>query len=74
MKSYVKVYWWNVINEIKDGKEVFFIDKEWKRVTSVEDVSAGVLIRVLRDCEKEDIGKYEFYYIEEVEEGEVENA
>lgn len=71
MKKYVTVYWWNVIDKVKEGKEVFLIDKEWKRVTSCEDISASVLIRVLGDCEKKDIGKYEFYYIEE---GEVEEC
>ena len=74
MKKYVSIFWWNVLTEIKNGKKVFLIDKESADVTWIENISAGVFVRILKEVEENDTGRYEFYYIEEKEGAEDDNV
>lgn len=66
---YVNVYWFNVIDTLKDGKEVFCIDKEHHEVLCVATLPVKTLVSILTVCEeKESFDRFEFYYI--AEEGE----
>lgn len=68
MKKYIRVYSFQVISFITEGKKVYCIDKEERTVTMANLLSAGMLLRVLEDCKKDDLyDRYEFYYVEEGE-------
>ena len=72
MGKYINVYWFNVMEEMQKGKEVFCIDREHHEVFIVGVLPVKTLANILAMCdEKEDFGRYEFYYIAE---GETENG
>jgi hypothetical protein len=63
----VAAYW--VIDEIKDGKNVFAFDRQTRSVKLVNEMTVNDSLAMLRNAEK-DSGRYEFWYEEE----EVENG
>jgi regulator of RNase E activity RraB len=68
MKKYVRVYSFQVISFITEGKKVFCIDKEECTVTMANLLSAGMLLQILEDCKTDGLyDRYEFYYVEEGE-------
>jgi hypothetical protein len=68
MKKYVRVYSFQVISFITEGKKVYCIDKEECTVTMANLLSAGMLLQILEDCKKDDLyDRYEFYYVKEGE-------
>lgn len=63
MKIYTDVYTWSVIDEIKNGADVFMVDRLVPLVHSANEMEAGALIHCIHTEER---GRYTFYKIEEV--------
>ena len=76
MNKYVNVFWFNVIDKLKDGNEIFVIDRELHEVFVVGSLPVKTLAGIFSQCEdeKEYIGRYEFYYIAEEENKEDESG
>ena len=64
MKKYEEVYSWNAFNEVKDGKQVYALDKKTKEVLYVNGITVFELSEIINSEEKD---RYEFW-MEESEE------
>lgn len=68
-KNYVRVYSWNVIEALKENKEVFCVDRGIHEVLSISTLPTKSFVQMLVESEKEEnYDRYEFYYIENVKE------
>lgn len=65
MKHYKKIYSFNVIDEIKNGKRVMMLDKQDEKVYPAGDVKSSYLFNAIESDEKE---RFEFWAVEESEE------
>lgn len=75
MKKYKNISSWNVCDTIKDGKEVFLIDKEMGVVLTVSEMPTGMLMQVITECENRSLDcRYEFYCIEKEQEATTKNV
>lgn len=68
--KYRKVYPWNVIDEVKNGKAVFVLDKLLLKVSVVNEMRLNDVIRI---TENEEENRYEFWCIEETKAEETED-
>jgi hypothetical protein len=69
MKKYVNVYPFQAIEKLKEGKEVFCIDRGIHEVHIVKTLPVQTLVSILKESDKEEnYERYEFYYIENVNE------
>lgn len=59
--KYTTVYPWMVIDEIRQGKKIFVLDRKLKNISYVNDAS---IEDVLRATEKTEKDRYEFWYEE----------
>lgn len=57
----VSSYW--LFDEIKSGKMVFALDRKFKKVVLVNDMTADQLVAVMNSAEAES-SRYEFWYEE----------
>lgn len=57
----VSSYW--LFDEIKNGKMVFALDRKFKKVVLVNDMTADQLVAVMNSAEAEP-SRYEFWYEE----------
>ena len=64
-KNYKKVYYFNVLDELKNGETVYVIDKEDKTISKVNTMVAEDLITLLDYPHDDD--RFEFYKIIETE-------
>lgn len=71
MKKYVNIYSFQVMEMLKQGEKIHCIDREQHEVFYVNTLPAQTLAQILvNDTKKEYDGRYEFYYVEEIKEGE----
>ena len=71
MKKFVDVYIWQVLEKIREGKKVYFIDKEDLEIKVANNLRIETWIAILKENEKEEnFGRFSFYYIEEEKENE----
>lgn len=61
--KYVSIYPWDVINNIKKGRKVYVLDRQVKKVYTVNDATVGDVVAVIASKEED---RYEFWYEEEV--------
>ena len=65
MEKYKKIFAWNVINEIKNGRNVKCIDRKEGIVHIANVIRAECLLKIIDEYDKHDYeGRYEFYYVE----------
>lgn len=75
MNKYVNVFWFNVVDKVKEGHEVFVIDRELHEIFTVSTLPVKTMVGIFANCEKEEYyGRYEFYYISEEENKEDESG
>lgn len=70
MKNYKSVYYWDIIDRIKEGKLVYLLDKEEQTVYCVNDISVDKYAEILNLC-KEKSERFESWievHTEETEE------
>ncbi len=60
--KYTIVYPWMVIDEIRDGKKIFVLDRKLKNISYVNDASIEDVLRATSETERD---RYEFWYEEE---------
>lgn len=60
--QYTTVYPWMVIDEIRQGKKIFVLDRKLKNISYVNDASIEDVLRATSETEKD---RYEFWYEEE---------
>lgn len=66
MENYKKIYSFQVVDKLCEGKEIYCIDRGFHQIYKVGLLSARGLAEILNQCdEKEYIDRYEFYYVEE---------
>lgn len=70
--NYKSVYSCWLFDEVKSGKKVYALDRKFKKVSLVNDLTIDQLVAVINSDEAE-TSRYEFWYEEEVTE-EKENA
>lgn len=68
MKKYETIYPFEVINKLKEGKEVFVLDRNLKEVRSVGAMSVGAFVTIQNAQNAEE--RFEFWIEEEQEETE----
>lgn len=68
--DYKTVYPCWVIDEVKNGKVVFVLDKQFKRIAVVNEMSLQDVIRV---TESEEENRYAFWHVEETKTEETED-
>lgn len=66
--KYRTVYACWVINELKDGKTVYALDRRLRKVFTLNDMEVNAAIALINSAE-EDSNRYDFWY-EETEENE----
>jgi hypothetical protein len=67
MKKYVTIYSFQVIEKIKEGNDVYCVDKGTHTITHLNAELVDSLMTIIKSAEK--VGnyeRYEFYYIESV--------
>lgn len=62
MEKYIKVYSFEVIKRIKEGKEVYMVDKRLNDVFCVNSLSVERMMNALQAIDEAD--RYDFWYIE----------
>lgn len=67
MKIYTSAYSWNVRHLLREGKVVYMLDKEQRKVFNVSEMPVGLFMEIE---DAEDDNRYEFWYEEEVKQGE----
>ena len=65
MYEYESVYNWNVLDDIKSGKEVYMLDKRLNESVNVKTMEVYDLISILNSEEKD---RYYFYRAVKVDE------
>lgn len=70
--NYKSVYSCWLFDEVKSGKKVYALDRKFKKVSLVNDLTVDQLVAVMNSADEEPT-RYEFWYEEEVTE-EKENA
>ena len=58
--TYKKVYHFNVLDEIENGKEVCCLDRKERDVFAVNNLAVKYVVRLINDA-KEDNDRYEFW-------------
>jgi hypothetical protein len=69
MKKYVTIYPFQVIEKIKEGNDVYCVDKGTHNITHLNAEIVDSLMTIIKAAEK--VGnyeRYEFYYIENAKE------
>ena len=64
--KYIKIYEFQAMDKIREGKEVLMLDRKFNEVNSVNFMFVGVLAEIIN--EKNEDNRYEFWYAEEEEE------
>lgn len=67
--KYISIYSWEVFDRIEEGKTVHMLDKESVVVLDVNNMSVCNALKWI-SIAKEDIGRFEFWYVEEQEDKE----
>lgn len=62
MKTFENVYSWSVIDEIKNGRLVYCLDREEQKVFCVNDIPVENYVAILKYCREEDTNRYLFWY------------
>ena len=62
--KYTTVYPWMVIDEIRQGKKIFVLDRKLKSISIVNDASIEDVVRAIDSADTER-DRYEFWYEEE---------
>lgn len=66
MEKYVKIYSFQVMDKLCEGKEIYCIDRGLKCIDKVSMLPVRALANILIECDmKEYIDRFEFYYVEE---------
>lgn len=63
--NYNSVYAYWLFEEVKSGKKVYALDRKFKKVSLVNDLTVDQLLAVMNSAEAEP-SRYEFWYEEEV--------
>ena len=63
MEKYVKVYSFELIKRIEEGKKVYMLDRSRSEVGCVNGMSVGEFVNLRSDLDED--GRYDFWYIEE---------
>ena len=68
MKNYVEVFSFQVFETIKEGKEVYCVDKELRELFLINTITTQMFSKILKESiKKENYNRFTFYYIEEGE-------
>lgn len=62
--KFTSIYSWKAIDNVKDGKKVYVLDRKAKTVTYLND---SKLSDVVAATDSDEIGRFEFWYEEEDE-------
>lgn len=71
MKIYMSIYSFHVIEKIKEGKTVYYLDRKLHDCGTVNRISVEDLIAIIKADEQEK-QRFEFWIEEETEEKEIE--
>ena len=63
MEKYVKVYSFELIKRIEEGKKVYMLDRSRSEVGYVNGMSVGEFVNLRSELDED--GRYDFWYIEE---------
>jgi hypothetical protein len=63
--NYKSVYAYWLFDEIKSGKKVYALDRKFRKVSLVNDLTIDQVVAVINSAEAEP-SRYEFWYEEEV--------
>jgi hypothetical protein len=68
MKNFIEVYSFQVFETIKEGKEVYCVDKELRELFLINTITTQMFSKILKEsAKKENYNRFIFYYIEEGE-------
>ena len=67
MERFRGIYEFNVIDEIKNGKLVYLIDKKTRTITCVNNIGVSDCLNEIENVKNDNIGRYEVYVWERVE-------
>ena len=66
--KYVKVYSFELMKIIEDGKRVYMLDKKTNKVCLVNDMKLGDYVKLRNEIAEDgcyEQGRYDFWYIED---------
>ena len=62
MEKYIKVYSFELLDKIAEGKTVYFLDRQVPDIGCVNGQSATRFCQIVKD--KDEVGRYDFWCIE----------
>lgn len=67
--KYIKIFEFQAMDKVKEGKRVWMLDRYYNEVFDVIDMTVGELVKILDEGNATD--RYEFWYAEEKDDAEL---